>query len=277
MTNHPVREMLCLALLVLLTACSSGEPPNETAGERTSGEVGPARCQTLRSVNLRNGPGESYDPPSRLLPRNSSLTPLAFSPTGFPAGQWLEVQVDGTGERGWVSAGSQFVACNVDLNALPTASSFPPTPEPATAVSAVTQRPPTQPPRVTNDAPGGTAADYAIGEVVVDDAFLFRILVADTRFGTQDGAGIDHVEYFVSNEFEQIYFKRENDPGYCAFGGGVPNCATWTVQNGRNFWPGGGPEVQAGSYHVSILVFPGQPAFDGEVWNWDFDFNLSLP
>lgn len=284
MTRHPVKEKLYVFLLLFMAACGitdelaqTSDAPTQTADEPGLEEAAAEGCQTLRSLNLRTGPGEIYDPPVRLLPRNTALAPLAFSPTGFPSGQWLEVQVEGSGERGWVSAGSQFVSCGVDLAQLPLASSIPPTPEQATAVAAVTRTAPTQPPRVTNDAPGGTTADYAIGEVIVDDAFLFRIVVADTRAGRQDGDGIDHVEYYVSRDFEQVYFKRENDPGYCAFGGGAPDCATWTVQGGQNFWPGGGPEVQAGSYHVSILVFPSQPTFDGEVWNWDFDFDLSVP
>jgi hypothetical protein len=272
--------MFCLTILALLVACGAGgaagpvaEPPAQT-GEN-NGQ--PASCQTLRSVNLRRGPGESYDPPQLLLPRNTALTPLAFSATGFPSGQWILVQVGASGETGWVSAGSQFVGCNVDLTGLPAPDTIPPTPEQGTEVVAVTRSADTRPPRVQNDTPGGSSPDLVAGEVIVDDTFLFRMQVADTRVGREDGAGIDHVEFFISDELQQVYFKRENDPGYCVFGGGVPDCEPWTVRDGRNFWAGDGPEVEPGSYHASILVFPNDPEFEGEVWNWDFDFTLSLP
>ena len=138
------------------------------------------------------------------------------------------------------------------------------------AVSAV--------PDAANNAPGGTSAENVESEVIVNDYFLFRIRIADTRFGTEDGAGIDHADFFISTLYgDAIYSRRENNAAYCIFGGGEPNCNAWPQQDGRYVWGEGGPEVQAGDYHVTILVTPKDPAFDGEVWNWDFDFTVSLP
>lgn len=134
------------------------------------------------------------------------------------------------------------------------------------------------PPRVRNNAPAGTAAAYAEGEVIANDNFLFRMAVLDTRKGDKDGDGIDYVEFFVRTEdFDEIYSRRENNAGYCIFGGGEPNCNTWPKRDGQFVWGGDGPEVQPGKYFVSILVTPKDQDFEGEVWNWDFDITVELP
>lgn len=241
----------------------------------------PPVCRVLQDLNLRTGPGLSYDPPIRALPADTMLTPLVFSSTGFPGGQWVQGRDESSGEIGWVSAGTQFVDCNLDLTTLPAAEDIPPTPTspppptpspvPATAVAAV-------PPRVVNNAPGGTAADYANGELIVDDSFLFRLRIADTRFGPEDGAGIDHVEFTITTlAGETVYFNRENVAAYCIFRGGEPDCNPWPERDGRFYWGADGAEMQPGEHHARILAYPTEPAFDGEVWNWDFDFTLSLP
>ena len=81
-------------------------------------------------LNLRPGPGTVYAPPLAGLARDTELRPISFVARGFPTGQWIEVQVVSNGREGWVSAGSQFVACNVQLASLP-AGVPPPTPTPA--------------------------------------------------------------------------------------------------------------------------------------------------
>ena len=234
-------------------------------------------CRTLQELNFRFGPGLSYNPPIRALPADTPLTPLAFSTIGYPSGQWLQVR-DGSGEVGWVSAGSPFVACDVELATLPPPANIPPTPTRPPTPSPTAVEVADLPPHVTNNAPGGTSADYADGEVMVSDSFLFRMRVADTRFGSEDGAGIDYVEFFITTQDgDPVYSRRENEPAYCIFAGGEPNCNPWPVRNGGYVWGAGGPVVQPGDYEASILVYPQDPAFDGEVWNWDFDFTLTLP
>lgn len=153
-----------------------------------------------------------------------------------------------------------------------------PTPLPALTPTAIIAPLAGGPPRINNSAPGGTSAAYAEGEVIVNDYFLFRIRVLDTRFGKEDGAGINYVEFFVSTENgDQIYSRRETNAAYCIFGGEEPNCNSWPQRDGRYVWGEGGPEVQPGKYFVSILVTPKKQAFQGETWNWNFDFSVSLP
>lgn len=297
MSDHRFGALFWLLLLVFLAACRGDRPPatdvdvaaSVTAAVMTAvAEVegtppataapDAATCRTLQELNFRFGPGLSYNPPIRALPADTALTPLAFSAIGFPGGQWLEVRHDGSGQVGWVSAGSAFVACNVELTTLPPPANIPPTPTRPPAPTPTPAEVAGRPPRVTNDPPGGTQAEYVDGEVIVSDTFLFRMRVADTRFGAEDGAGIDYVEFFVRTRGgEPVYYRRENVAAYCVFGGGEPNCNPWPVRNGAFVWGTGGPAVQAGEYEVSILVHPQDPAFEGEVWNWDFGFQLSLP
>ena len=279
--NVDVASSVTAAVMTAI-AQVEGTPPATTApdaatSDTAAGTAVAATCRTLQELNFRFGPGLSYDPPIRTLPPDTPLTPLAFSAIGYPGGQWLQVR-DGSGEVGWVSAGSPFVACDVALTTLPPAASIPPTPTRPPTPSPTPVEVAGLPPHVTNNAPGGTAADYADGQVIPSDGFLFRMRVADTRFGTEDGAGIDYVEFIITTpDGDPVYFRRENTAAYCVFAGSEPNCNPWPTTNGRYVWGEGGPVVQAGDYEASILVYPQDPDFEGEVWNWDFEFELALP
>ena len=289
------RRLTFLFLFVIfssvIVACGSTETPAPTATPETEVVAIPPTkaipepivivetavvnqaptCTVTQPLNLFFGPGLSF-PAIRQLSPNATLTPLSFSAQGFPDGQWLEVAVVGTGEQGWVAAGSSFITCNVNPASLPPVTNIPPTPTVApTATTQVVAQ--AGPPRITNNAPGGTKAEYVKDLVIVDDAFLFRIWIADTRFGDFDGAGIDHADFTILTQDQNhvIYENREDQAAYCVFQGGLPDCNPWLEDNGRFFWRNG-IEVQPGSYHATILVYPQAAAFDDEVWNWDFDF-----
>lgn len=86
-------------------------------------------------LRLRTGPGTVYDPPIASLPAGTELKPLAYSAVGYPDGQWVKVQVIGSGQEGWVSR--DFLGdCNVDVTGLGGAS-FDPTPTPPFEVTNV--------------------------------------------------------------------------------------------------------------------------------------------
>ncbi|MDF1512315.1 MAG: protein kinase [Anaerolineae bacterium] len=106
------------------------------------------KCLVGSNVNLRSGPGTSYEPPIRVLNTGMELEPLSYSATGFPDGQWVEVKVVGTGETGWISTG--FVAnCNVTVTELPPGT-IPATPTPSpTTTPTVTPTPTTPTPTST--------------------------------------------------------------------------------------------------------------------------------
>lgn len=98
--------------------------------------VEPQRCfVTLDGLNLREGPGTAYEPPLGNLTVGTQVMPLAYSAEGYPDGQWVKIQVMGTGDEGWVSQ-AYLGDCNVDVTGLGSAM-FPPTPTPPFAVTNV--------------------------------------------------------------------------------------------------------------------------------------------
>jgi hypothetical protein len=64
---------------------------------------------------LRSGPGLHYRPPLGMVAPGALLTPVARSEDG----EWMQVRVEATGEEGWVTAGTPFVACQVGADELP--------------------------------------------------------------------------------------------------------------------------------------------------------------
>lgn len=266
------------------TAATTGEElptPEVIPPPTTTGETAPAAlCTVVGGVNLRAGPGTAYDPPLAGLAANTALAPLAFSPVGYPLGQWLQVSVTGTNLIGWVSAGSQWVTCNVDMLALPSPAVIPPTPQPAVPPTAAPTTPiASAPPDIDNEPPGGSfPTDHVFGEVIVDPIFLYRMDVRDLNIGDFEGAGVDFVEFSITGDGVN-YFRNEQNAGFCVFGGGEPTCNPWpTDDQGRYTWGEGGPLVQTGDFFASITVSAENedPTF-GTSWNWNFPFRVTLP
>ena len=256
-------------------------PPTDSAPPAaTSAPSSPGQCTVVSGVNLRPGPGTAYDPPLAGLGPNTTLRPLAFSPVGYPLGQWLQVEVLGTGQIGWVSAGPQWISCDSDVAALQPPAIIPPTPQPQSPLpTATATRVVAAAPDIDNDAPGGSfPSDHVFGQVIVDPTFLFRMDVRDLNVGDFEGAGTVAAEFSITGNGVD-YFRREGTAGYCVFGGGEPTCRPWPVDaQGRYTWGEGGPVVESGEYFASITVTAEQedPTF-GTVWNWNFPFRVTLP
>ncbi len=94
------------------------------------------RCLVASGVHLRTGPGTVYDPPITTLTAGTEVKPIAYSPTGYPDGSWVKVQVTGTGEEGWV-AQNLLSDCNINVTGL-AAADIPPTPTPLPPTFEVT-------------------------------------------------------------------------------------------------------------------------------------------
>lgn len=258
------------------------------------------RCEVVSAgLNLRPGPGLVFDPPLQGLPRGTELQPLAFVANGFPSGQWLEVQVAAGGRRGWVSAGTQFVSCNVAVSALP-AGTVPPTP---------TRRPPTTTPtraQATLPPPPATATrvppvavlpvdgsdgnrnvknnrgvkegrnvllpgfdSYEVSNpMVFRDRIVFRVEVFDNSVGQTDGAGIATVSFTITDpNGETVHEHIERNAGYCVFGGGEPDCEIWRFSEHGNKWPSGAG-LRNGTHSVQIVITPQYS--DPVSWFWSF-------
>jgi hypothetical protein len=273
-----------------VTATLTTLPPTTPPASPTPAAVTPeARCRVITSgLNLRPGPGTVFEPPLEALANGAELIPLAFSPTGFPGGQWLEVQTP-SGQVGWISADPQLINCNIPFTTLP-AGVIPPTPTPP---STPTSPPaPTPTPLIFAVVPvdGTDDNDFLQGRRVILPGFspqqvtippVFRDQVAfaieayDIRFGTHDGAGIEQVEITITYDSDdgdsvEVHRRVEQQAGFCAFGGGEPACTVWVFAEHDNRWPSGQP-IFNGSYSVDFDITPQE----GEItqWRWSFEID----
>ena len=256
------------------TATATAVLPTETP------TIEPLSCRTLVSMNLRYGPGISYNPPLTALPAEADLTPLAFSSQGFPDGQWIEVQDNSSGTQGWISAGSQFVSCNFDILSLPNSTNIPATPTPIptpTAPPTPTAEQPVAigPPRVTNNGIGG--ADDGFNGVILNSTYFMHVQVRDQNADDDiDGLGIDRVEFFVSeNDSGRVVYRHtEKTAKYCIFKGGEPDCTPWPSRDGVHTWgEGGEPVVYGLEYFVSVVAYT--KGDDVDVYDWSGPFTVN--
>ena len=272
---------------------SATQPPASTAAPTAAPPA--ASCRVISAgVNLRPGPGTVYAPPFAGLARDTELRPLSFVARGFPTGQWIEVQVVSNGRVGWVSAGQQFVACNIQLASLP-AGVPPPTPTPAPTSTPPPSPPPTAPPvaqvviipvdgsdgnkelgndRDVNSGRNLLLPGFAPYEVAnpmeFDDRIVFQAEVFDKGVGQTDGAGIESVTFTIRDENGDIVHERtERNPGYCVFGGGEPDCTVWRFSQHGYRWPDGA-SLQPGVHDVQIFIQPKK----GEAVTWFWSFRI---
>jgi len=240
MFSHQITLSVLAALMIV--ACSiSGSPIStvppqptdtqaiETQPEETeivqptsTGEVTQApttdgsepSCTILQDLNLRFGPGTAYRPPIRALLANTVVTPLGFAPQGIPGGSWAYVQDPATQDKGWVSAGSQFIFCNVDLSTLP-------------AVPFGTPPPPPLPKSTQTSDPDGNgfcidpdSGYQCVGIFSPESLFQFQILKDGVELGENDG--VEQVTFGVKKDGEHVYDSTEVNKAYCVFGGNGP-------------------------------------------------------
>jgi hypothetical protein len=286
-TAEPVSEQPTVtAETPLVPDPPTAEPsPTTAAADPTTA---PASCTTVTGVNVRSGPGTAYVPPLGTLGANTPVTPLSYVADGFPQGEWLEVQVDATGQIVWVTAGEQFVRCTVPVTSLPGPAAVPPTPRPTATPTPIPATPtPTRvvaglPPEVINDVPGGACqrTDHIKTRIEENPSFLYRVYARDDRVGENDGDGIDFVRFTISDSFGTLYQREERTAGYCIFRGGEPDCRPWPFNDqGRYTWGEGGPPVSSGTYQVFIEVVSKQPdpSNDSTSCNWNFDMTVTVP
>lgn len=98
--------------------------PNPTPTATATPTPEPARLCTVvsRALNLRNGPGTDYLLIGS-LPRGAALQALARNSDE----RWIVIEVQGSGQQGWVFAGSGYITCDFPIASLPAATP-PPTP-----------------------------------------------------------------------------------------------------------------------------------------------------
>jgi hypothetical protein len=229
-----------------------------------------ATCTVLQDLNLRPGPGTAYNPPITVLEEGTEFTPIGYDPVGVPGGPWVQTQIEGVDQPGWVSAGAQFISCEIEFDSLPVVE-VPPPPRGA-------------PPRVGTGAVDGDGIDNFRFSFDYNPDYFVRMYVFrsddenEIFSADKDGRGITTVEFLVTSlpddpDFTEYYRRTEMTPGYCIFAGGEPDCNPWTFENGLYRWNPGGAAVEEGNYRLTVIA----TAEDGEVGNWLIDINIDLP
>ena len=249
-------------------------PPTSTAKVIVT-EVSPVgtdpSCNVLQDLNLRFGPGTAYRPPIRALPANSIVTPLGFAPQGVPGGSWAYVQDTATQDEGWVSAGAQYISCNVELADLP-------------AVAYGT--PPPSFPSTSQVSPGpGTCGQ---GGIILDNGdvydcsvefsedYLMRFVILKNGQEIGENDGVNDVSFTAAIDGDTVYVIVEELAAYCIFGGNDP-CNPWVVEDNVYKWESGGVVVEEGEYHINISgnLTDSEGNFLG--MEWQADITVDLP
>ena len=102
------------------------------------------------------------------------------------------------------------------------------------------------------------------------DGLVFQVEPYDPAIGTDDGDGIRQVNFTIinrDNNDEEVYTRTEQNPRFCAFGGGEPNCTVFDFQQNDFRWPDG-PPLENANYRAVIEIVPIYS--DSATWNWDF-------
>lgn len=222
-------------------------------------------CTVLQDLNLRSGPGTAYNPPLAVLEADTEFVPTGFEPQGVPGGPWVQAEVEGTNQIGWVSAGQEFILCNVELTTLP---------------EVVVAPPRAAPPRIGTGAVDGDGISNFRFSIDYNPEYFVRMYVfrsdddGEVFSPEKDGRGITSVEFLVESLDETVEYLRRTEmtPGYCAFAGGEPNCNPWVYENGQYKWSAGGLPVQEGPYKLTITV----TAADGVEGRWFIDINADV-
>lgn len=240
------------------------------------------------TLNLRAGPGTNFsvigvlrvDTQLRPLTRNADAT-------------WIEVQPLPTGQRGWVAGGQQFIECTINLmtlslGVLPPTPTRQPTATPTPTLPPVVVSPPTPtaiptlPPLVVLPG-GGPSVDgwngalaTGFGMARVDSGvaiFRDRIYFRAEVERTPGNRRIDRVEFRIEDENGDPFYQRtERTYGYCAFGGGEPNCNVLDIRSGAR-WPDTNRSICNGDYTVFARIV----LEDGSAGTWSSPFSIDNP
>src|SRR5439155_6296845 len=107
-----------------------------------------------------------------------------------------------------------------------------------------------------------------------EDELPFRTAANDPSVGQDNGDGIKSVTFqCFGPDGQEVYNHPENNPLYCAFGGGDDgeHCTRWRFSEHNNQWPNGKP-AQPGAHYLIITIL----ATRGGVARDERHFRLNL-
>ena len=255
------------------TATATSRPPTPTAVAPTDTptlaptgtSTAAPQPQTVRSANLRAGPGTNY------AVVGSAAAQQAIEPLGRnAAGDWLQIQA-AAGEA-WIAA---FLVENIDAAGLPERESTAPTVTPVPAAPAATPAPATQALPAT-----GTAACGVILPAPADlrlAAGTTTVMKADiTGYGTLYGSWTQKNLTWRWDGLDQVrsldwYFDLQVMLGGQA---GNPMLRTLTVTPRPDLAPVAAPSVATVSDGLWIMLAPGSNSSGGADPNF---FTVTCP
>jgi len=194
------------------------------------------------------------------LPANTQFIPIAYNPVGYPGGNWVQIQDLAGKKKGWVSAGSDFVSCNIDLATLSSVSVAPPQPK----------RPSAQTSTPSGTCGSGETYDCS---VVLSEGFPVQFIILKDGQEIGGAEGVQNVDFRVDQDGNTIFSTTDTNAAYCFFGGDGP-CNSWVLEDNIYKWGRGGPAVEAGEYKVNMDATVNAP--DGAIWDFHWDANVTI-
>lgn len=111
---------------------------------------------------------------------------------------------------------------------------------------------------------------------LVRQQLAIRVFARFPNDAAADGDGVAQVVIRINNNEtgETVHERTEKTAGYCAFGGGEPECDPWVFAKHKNSWPNGQP-IANGSYTANIQITPAGSSDPTVFWNFQFAIELS--
>jgi hypothetical protein len=85
-------------------------------------------------------------------------------------------------------------------------------------------------------------------------SLVFRVYAHKPVSSKVDGEGIESVDFTITNSSGgRVHYRQERQAGYCAFGGGEPDCTVLDFAKSSYTWPDGA-KITNGTYTLKVIV-----------------------
>lgn len=126
--------------------------------------------------------------------------------------------------------------------------------------------------------PGYGGPVEQVNAPVFNQQIVFQLFVYDPDFGNQDGAGINSVEFTITDPNGlTVQTRTEFNAAYCAFGNDQPTCPPWKFAEHGNQWPNGVPVCRGQGYQALMTVDAQNGSNDDALWRFNFDIEGDYP
>jgi hypothetical protein len=105
-------------------------------------------------------------------------------------------------------------------------------------------------------------------------SLMFQVYAHSPVNAAKDGDGIVSVDFTIFDpDGNQVYERLEKTPGFCAFGGGEPDCTVFDFAGNNYLWPNGGGKIVSGRYTIRVEAL----SKDNVDMNGQSYFNIQVP